>query len=283
MKGLLFALLLLAGSVEAQPYLDVSQVMYQNSPGGDPKKFQHLRAQLNLPYVFKDSSIFVFNPIWEERWLQISEVDRPYHLRGFITWFTYSKRIGQKWETMLAFIPRWNGETSIQFKEGFQAGAAILGTYKQRPGLSYKFGLYYNKEFYGNLFVPLLGLDWKINSRQRLFGILPGYFTYENRVTRKISWGGNFRTFTNSYKILSDNNSGDPTSFIRIDDNQLGAYLGYYVTPKLVGNVELGYSIMRKVRSGVNSKDDMVYLSRHDGFYIRAVFQYRLRFDKSSF
>lgn len=267
------------GSLKAQPYLDLVHLMYQNSPGTDPSKFEHLRAQVNIPVIFKDSSIFLVNPIWEERWLQAQEQSERYHLRGFITWLTYSRRLGDKWEATIAFIPRWNGQPEVQFKDGFQPGGAGLMTYKKRPGLTFKFGLYYNKEFFGNFFMPLAGIDWKINSRQRLFGILPGYMTYENFINKKFAWGGNFRTFTNSYKLINKTSVDDPTSFIRIDDNQLGAYLDFYATKKIVFNLEGGYSIMRKVRSGINSKNYMTYLSKHDGLYVRACLQYRLRFD----
>ena len=52
--------------------------------------------------------------------------------------------------------------------------------------VSFKFGLYYNKEFFGNYFMPLIGLDWKIDAKNNLFGVLPGYMIFEHRVTSKI-------------------------------------------------------------------------------------------------
>ena len=283
MRSLFIVLLLCTVSAQAQPYLDLGQLSYHTSPGGDPKKFEHLRAQVNLPKIFKDSSVLVINPIWEERWMQMAEGDPRIHLRGMITWITFTKRFSRKWELLTAVIPRWNGEPSVQFSEGFQAGIALAAIYKPRPGLSYRLGFYYNKEFFGNFFVPVWGIDWKINKRQRLFGMLPGFFTYENRISPKFSWGGNFRTFTNSYKLATDGWNSNNSRFIRIDDNQIGAYLDYYLTPRVVFNLEGGYSLFRKVRSGVNSKSDMVYMSNNSAPYIRAVLQYRLRFDKSPF
>jgi Domain of unknown function (DUF6268) len=273
--------LLLSMATKAQPYLDLGQVFYSTSPGGDPKIFNQLRAQVNIPLILKDSSIFLINPVWEERWVKISEQSQLVRLRGFITWLTYSRNLSQKWSGMLAFIPRWNGEPDIQFSEGFQAGGAVLMTYKQRPGLQFKFGLYYNREFFGNLFIPLLGLDWTINKKERLFGVLPGYFTYENRISKKISWGGNFRTFTNSYRISNNPPSDPPADFIRIDDNQLGAYADLYLMPKLAITAEAGYSLFRKLRSGYGhtTKDEYDVLSKNSAPYIRLTLQYRIRFD----
>jgi hypothetical protein len=122
---------------KAQPYLDLGQIVYSASPGGDPKTFNHLRAQVNVPLVLKDSSVFLINPIWEERWIRLNELSQQEHVRGFITWLTYSRGISEKWSAMAAFIPRWNGLPEIQFSEGFQVGGAVLMTYKKRPGLQY--------------------------------------------------------------------------------------------------------------------------------------------------
>lgn len=278
----LLAVIAFSGSVMAQPYLDLGQAVFQASPGGDPKTFAHFRAQANLPLIIKDSSIILINPIWEERWIQINEQSAQMHLRGFITWITYSRSLSDKWSAMIAFIPRWNGETSIQFSDGFQAGGAALLTYKKNPGLQFKIGLYYNSEFWGNFFIPLLGLDWTINKNQRLFGILPGYFTYEYRINKRFSWGGNFRTFTNSYKLGNGFSSSPAANFTRIDDNQVGAYADVYLMPKLVLNAEAGYSILRKVRTGYGktSNDEYAVLSSNSAPYIRVTLQYRIRLDK---
>jgi hypothetical protein len=183
---------------------------------------------------------------------------------------------------MLAFIPRWNGETAIQFSDGFQAGGAALLTYKKNSALQFKFGLYYNSEFWGGNFIPLFGLDWKINKKQRLFGILPGYLTYENRINSRFSWGGNFRTFTNSYKLQNSSPVPSDADFVRVDDNQLGAYTDFYLSPKLVLNAEAGYSILRKVRTGYGktSNDDFSVLSKNNAPYLRLTLQYRIRLDK---
>ncbi len=183
---------------------------------------------------------------------------------------------------MVAFIPRWNGEASIQFKEGFQAGGAGLMTYKKRPGLQFKFGIYYNREFWGNFFIPFLGLDWTINNKQRLFGVLPGYLTYEYRISKRIP-GVEISAHLRIPKCLGNYYSLPPISdFIRIDDNQLGVYTDFYLSPKFVLNAEAGYSILRKVRTGYGntSKDEYIVMSENSAPYVRIALQYRIRLDK---
>lgn len=286
-KNLVICLLILllspATAVFAQPYLDLVQVNYWASPGdsGDPKKFNMMRAQASLPLVNKkDSSIFVINPIWEERWIQAGEGSRNVNLRGMITWLTYTRNLNRKWSLMIAAIPRWNGEPSVQFSEGFQMGGAFLFTRKIKPGLQLKAGMYYNRELFGNFFLPLAGIDWKINNKMNLFGILPGSLVFEHKIMKSLSWGSAFRTFTTSYSIVEGSLVGFD-DFVRINDVQLGVYGDLYLTKKLVLNLEAGHTILREISSalkGQSGKNNLHLLGNKDNFYFKASLQYRLRF-----
>ena len=181
---------------------------------------------------------------------------------------------------MLAAIPRWNGEPSVQFSDGFQMGGLFLVTRKFKPGLQLKAGMYYNKEFFGNFFLPLLGIDWKINDKMNLFGILPGNMVFEHKFREKLAWGGVFRTFTNSYRIVEGSLVGFD-NFVRVNDIQAGVYGDFYITKKVVFNLEAGHTIFRNVSSaieGENGKDNLHTLAESDNFYFRASLQYRLRF-----
>ena len=172
------------------------------------------------------------------------------------------------------------GEASLQFSKGFQMGGAVLLTRKIRPGLKYQFGMYYNKELFGNFFLPLLGIDWKINDRMNLFGILPGYLTYEHRLGKKFSWGANFRTFTTTYR-LETHGTAYADDYLRVQDNQLGIYTDFYIAPKIVLNVEAGHTAFRRIATGIEGKSERNtenILSERDNLYFRATLQYRLRF-----
>jgi hypothetical protein len=257
--------------------------MFSTSPGNDgqPKKFNHVRAQANLPIISKkDSSYFLFNPMWDQRWVQQTEASREYAVQGLITWFSYGRNFGKNWTVQVSAIPRWTGEASLQFSEGFQMGGAVLVTRKIRPGLKYQFGAYYNKELFGHFFLPLLGIDWKINDQMNLFGVLPGYLTYEHRLGKKFSWGANFRTFTTSYR-LETNGIANADDYLRVQDNQVGIYSDFYLAPKIVLNVEAGHTAMRRIATGIEGKGDKNtehIVSERDNFYFRATLQYRLRF-----
>jgi hypothetical protein len=134
-----------------------------------------------------------------------------------------------------------------------------------------KAGLYVNKEFFGLFVMPLFGIDWQMGSRDCLFGVLPGSLTYQHERSRHVKYGITFRAQTNSYHRQL-------RSFTRVDENQLGAYVDFYVAKKLVINVEGGTSIIRKVRTGKNIYSDDKYTpyAVNDNLYFKMAFAYRL-------
>jgi hypothetical protein len=107
-----------------------------------------------------------------------------------------------------------NGSETFGFKDNNQAGGAVLLTYKKHPDLKYKFGLFYNREFFGNFFVPLAGIDWKINNRLQLFGVLPGNLVLERKVSRRFLLR---RFLPRRHPHLT---AMGFEKFLRIDDNQ---------------------------------------------------------------
>ncbi len=46
-------------------------------------------------------------------------------------------------------------------------------------------GLYINGDLFGLFVMPLTGVDWQINSKTNLFGVLPGNMTLEHELKKK--------------------------------------------------------------------------------------------------
>jgi hypothetical protein len=125
-----------------------------------------------------------------------------------------------------------------------------------------------NNEFFNVFVMPLAGIDWKINDRNILFGVLPGSLTYEHRINTHFYYGANFRAITNSYYTAP--------GYWRINENQLGLYLDTYVTKTIVLNIESGHSLFRKVETGIK------HISKrnadvNDNFYFKLSLAYRIR------
>ena len=134
-------------------------------------------------------------------------------------------------------IPKIAGaDLGSPLSDVFQLGAYSLFTVTQSDKFRYKFGLYYNREFFGNFFVPLVGVDWKVSDRFSVFGTLPQSFKASYAIfPSRVNAGLAFRSMTRSFRG-EDNNT-----FVRYNELQFKTFFDFYVTPKNVVYIEGGY------------------------------------------
>ncbi|MFA9220997.1 MAG: hypothetical protein ACEQSL_07410 [Sediminibacterium sp.] len=122
------------------------------------------------------------------------------------------------------------------FSEIFQLGVFSLFTVTESDKFRYKFGLYYNRDFFGNFFVPLVGVDWKVSDRFSLFGTLPQSFKASYAIVpSRVNAGLAFRSLTRSFR------GEDLNTFVRYNELQLKMFFDFYITKKNVVFVEGGY------------------------------------------
>ena len=276
-------LLLSAVSINssAQPYIDIINLRYQHSPditllenNGIKNKFTYFNVSANIPYQLKDSSIIVFSP-FADQW-QVSLANDTNHgidVQSVVIPLTYIKPLNSTLQLSTTIIPRFNGYRNALSGRNFQLGAAALLSQRKNNTLVFKYGLYFNNEFSGPFFMPLLGVDWQLNDKTNIFGVLPGHLTIERRVNKFLYYGALFRALTTSYHT-------NAPAYIRIDENQLAAWLDLYLTKGVVLNIEAGHSIYRRVRLGVENANPKYYFKNklNDGIVLKASLAYRLRF-----
>lgn len=271
----------------AQPYLDVASVRYQTNPTGGlvrqgfaQNKYTYANAALNLPLVFKDSSILMWSPALETWQIRSSTLPQvPHNLRGIALPLAFVKPFNPLWTATIMAIPRWNGAEHFNFKDRFQMGGAVLLAKKRHENLTYKFGVYYNREFFGHFVMPLLGIDWRPSPKLRVFGVLPGNAVIEKKVSKAFYYGLSFRATTTSYRFASP--LANMPSFIRIDDNTVQAFADLYLTKNIVLNAEGGHSLFRRFRVGHQDASEKYFIKEkfNDGPLARISLLYRMRFD----
>lgn len=275
--------------LDAQPYLDPGKFVYSHSPksGFNEKKFplksDFISISANLPVEFKKGGdALIINPFFEHNRGEVAIRDFRVVSKGLLIGFL-KKELFDNWDLLSGFIVRNNKQAEQKMDDPWQWGGLLLTTWKKNKTASFKFGVYYNKEFFGNYVMPLAGLDFKINARNNLFGVLPGNMTFEHQGSKKFYYGACFRAVTNSYRLQTIDPcfSGDCSgkNYLRIDDNQFGVFADGYITKKIVITAETGYSILRKYRFGF--KGEHLHLRtdyKNNNFYFRAGLAYRLRF-----
>ena len=275
---MLILLCYIPGEIFAQPYLDIISLKYANSPNAgiinhnrNDVSISYYNLSTNLPLQFKNKKdALIFSPFVEAWSMQIKN-DHQQNYYGIALPVSLSKTIPHsKWSILLTAIVRMN-DSLISSKAKMQAGGAFILSNKRTEKLTWKLGLYVNGEFFGVFIMPLAGIDWKINERNTLFGVLPGNLTFEHKINKRFYYGANFRAITNSYATAN--------GYWRMDENQLGIYLDTYFNKNIVLNIEAGHSLFRKMRTGV--KDISKYdADVNDNFYMKISFAYRVRFRK---
>lgn len=282
--------LFLGNFIYTQPLLDIFKFNYVHSPEKGLNEKQHpvqysfysfnITAPLELK---KDGDAIILNPFFDHN--QGSVSGEHFHVvsQGLATGFL--KKNKEKTKSLLTtFIIRKNFEAHQGLQDVWQYGGYVLYSWKTRSGIWLKAGAYYNSEFFGTFFIPIGGIDWKVNEKNNLYGVLPGNFVYEHKVNNKFYYGGVFRALTNSYRepTLPDPClSGDCSAkeYFRVDDNQLGLFGDYYLGKRIVLTLESGYTILRHYRFGLKGKDIHTYTNyKNDNFYFKAGLEYRFRF-----
>jgi hypothetical protein len=122
----------------------------------------------------------------------------------------------------------------------WQCGAYGLVTKEWSEKVKVKLGLYYNKEAFGNFFVPLVGVDVKFNDQWECYGVLPNNFRLSrSNQSHTLFTGLGFKSFTRSF-VLNQDFVG---SYLRYNEVQVKLFTEYYSSSKVLFSLELGYSL----------------------------------------
>jgi hypothetical protein len=266
-------------SMKAQPYIDLINIRNVASPDMGPTSRDQNATTLNyfnisatLPVRFNNGKDAIIASPFFERWhSEVGPVkDYSNYHYGLGLPIALLKSIPDSKWTVLTMVTIRMNDAKISTAGQYQIGGAVIGAfYRKNPHLTYKFGAYINGEFFGLFIIPLVGIDWQINERTNLFGILPASLTFERKLGNHFYGGAVLRTFTNSYHDAGPN-------YMRIDENQLGLYMDFYASKHLVLNLETGHSILRKIRGGTKY-DIRENWNASDNFYFKVGLDYRIR------
>lgn len=262
----------------AQPYLDLVNIHYLNSPDQSAisqKKnatcLRNFSVQTTVPFQFRNKTDAVIaSPSFEMWSTEVNNINEDFTNQYSIALpVTYLKTLGNPdWSILVTMIARRNGY-EVGLKNDWQVGGAVITQFKANENLRYKLGVYANGEFFGLFVMPLLGIDWQINNRTNLFGILPGSLTLEHKLKKNLFTGASFRAITSSYRTRG--------GYWRLNENRLGVFLDYYVSKRIVMNLEGGHSIFRKLTTGNKSNVSIDWKAK-DNLYVKLSLAYRMRF-----
>jgi outer membrane receptor protein involved in Fe transport len=269
MKKYLFLLIIciLSARTFSQPFADVLSANYQtfssvytDSAAGQKNKTDDYFLNFFLPKVFKNGNTLLIRLNGETMNSTISP-DSSYSSRvssvSLPLGFKFVTK-NKKWETIVIGVPKIASDFRDKIDSyDWQFGGIFLEQYVPNERLKVKLGLYYNTEAFGNFFMPLVGVDWKINKRMNLYGIIPSNYRFEvNIIKDKLYTGLCYKAATRSFRLSQKNNY----DYVRYDEQQIKLFLDCFVYKKIMLFAEVGYSVGKNPLGFYNgSKKDINY------------------------
>jgi hypothetical protein len=234
----------------SQPFADVLSAnyqtfssVYQDSAAGQKNKTDDYFVNFFLPKVFKNGNTLLVRLNGETMNSTISP-DSSYSYRLSSVSLPLGFKLvskNKKWETIVIGIPKIASDFRDKTDSyDWQFGGVFLEHFVPNDKLKIKLGLYYNREAFGNFFMPLVGVDWKINKRMNLYGVLPSNYRFEvNIIKDKLYAGLCYKAATRSFRLSQKNNY----DYVRYDEQQIKLFIDYFVYKKILLFVDAGYSI----------------------------------------
>jgi len=265
----------------AQPFLDV----FALSSYASADRFAKQEVSTNLPFsIGKSGDKVLFSPSVERWTASIARNDafRTDDLLGFALPVAWLHTLApDRWALSLLGVARYMRVEHPDHADA-QVGGAVVTNRIMGPAFTWKFGVYANADAFGLFLMPLAGIDWRINAKHNLFGLLPGNFTYEHKPLQWLHWGATFKAITTSFGTRD----GD---FRRVDENSIGLYVDLYPLKNLVLRLEGGHTGFSQYQGGrldpwypAGSNERYVDLAIGDGPYVKAMLAFRVRLDGQS-
>ncbi|MBL0096727.1 MAG: hypothetical protein IPP46_09700 [Bacteroidetes bacterium] len=288
------ALCFLSASLKAQPVFDVFQFQYQysnpttllNKPEGRDAVLNFFQSQLNLPVKISPRDVLVLNPSYERRRINtgsnnlLSPHGPTYKELDFQSLsftvshqHTFSDTTAQ---LLAAAAIRHYADIRLSPSEHTLTPAfALLYSKRTSQRFAWKLGAYYSKEFFGNLWLPLVGFDWKISNRLWCWGILPRYAVMDYTITPYWHSCINYKGVTDSYRLPEED-------WFSIVEGQLRWSNDFYIPRTgLMMTVDVGHSIARKFTAYEATRFSKDKSKEIDGFILRAAIVWRVVLNKS--
>ncbi len=268
----------------AQPYVDIVNLQYQQF-GNDDNRTREYSTSIFLPLEIKSGSHVLFgssfrNLSFDHQQDSITATD----LSSLSLQLGVSKTWNSQWSTTVMVLPRINSDFQDISSRDYQLGGFLLMTKNVNDKFKYKFGVYYNREFFGNFFVPLIGFDWYISERLKVFGVLPGKLNAEYRLSNKLYTGISYRSVTSSYRLGDDLGH----NYVREGSESFGlsqmkVFLNYYPIDKLVIYTEVGHTSFREYKIHPDSgsgQPEQLFTDFGNSVLINVGASLRVRFDR---
>jgi hypothetical protein len=228
----------------SQPFVDIVSIQNQ-AFGFNENTTSQFTSILSVPIPIKNGNYLLIGGSYDKLSFHENETFIPAtDLTAITTQLGAIKKWNDSWSTTAVLIRKVSSDFEELSSKDYQLGGVGLMTKTVSEKLKYKFGLYYNNEFFGNFFIPLAGFELKVSDRVQIFGVLPRAMNFEYKISSKVYTGMKFSTKTTSYRLSESLNN----QYIRENNVLLNGYINYYPLNKLIVYCEIGHTAFRRFK-----------------------------------
>lgn len=294
---IIVACILARDSALSQPHTDLILVQTQHLTATDAiPKPDSLKPEITswqfsatVPLYRGRGLLIVCTPAFERRVLksqyssgEVPVGDSPFAGRTFSNRSLVSTiRLNLK-DSGLRLVTAFIGRYFSEQGEGFQAarltpGLACYAEKRFTEKLMVRGGIYLSREYFGELWLPLLGWDWKISDRIHTWALLPRNAVVDLRALPRWHVCIHFRGINDSYGLGPDDRSG----WLAMQEGHLRLGQEYYVpNTSLVIAADAGISLNRQWRGAVPAAAEETRIEPAENLIFRVGLSWRLVTDK---
>lgn len=275
---LLIIFFLYLKSTHAQALIDIASLRRAYSPSSgihignnEKNNSDYTFFGLTLPIkINKTSTILTFSP-YIDQW-NVHVYDTSYtEIKSIGLPVTLSQKLSKNVSFSSTIIFRRNTR-NLSDSRANQIGTLSTINFQLNNKLRIKPGIYYNKEFWGNFFLPIFGIEYYPHPQLKIWGNIPANLFVERKMNEQWYLSFTLRGVNNSY-MLNDNR------YLHINETQLGIISDWYIYKNLVLGFEMGHTILRNLKTG---RMDLIksYIDdkqMNNNLYFRVYTSYRIR------
>jgi hypothetical protein len=165
----------------------------------------------------------------------------------------YSTMVSKNFNLTALFTPFLNSDYKEIKSADIKFGAILRGSWKVSDHLTWRGILGYRRQFYGPQYIVLVGMDWKVNDKWRIFGDLPHSTTVSYAVNEKVNTGFNLFVQQSTYRLKNQER------YFEYNTVNPGLFAEYYVSSQWVVRAIAAYTLIRNME--IYNKND-----KADGF-----------------
>lgn len=216
-------------------------------------------ADAKLPLVLNDSNILIIGLGYQKNSITDSE---SFSTKNGLNYYSSMLQLGweHKWneksKMLLMGMTRLNSYENKLTLDNLQQAWLALGTTKKTDHFEWKYGVYYNAEFFGPMFVPLFGFKWTPSPKWMLTLVAPVNIELVYKPKDKLRLGLKYEGLNASYSIKPEDSLNDV--YLDKADNNVWLFTELECAKHIWVHFKVGHSILREY--AIYSADDKMDL-----------------------